>query len=108
MAPQRPDTRSGALIRERRHRQALTGQELARRVGRATRSVIRWERGHALPPPELIRNGNGQPGKLAKALDTPWQELAEARAYDERVRRELRALGETDPAVLDIEGKFGR
>ena len=47
---------SGDLLREARHRAALSQAELARRAGTHRSAIGRWERGEALPSLETLRS----------------------------------------------------
>jgi hypothetical protein len=90
------------MIAGARVRRALKVSDLAALCGVTRFTVSRWEAGYKLPQAAMIvvydAVGHAHPGPLALALEVPWQELAEARAYDfdtrhiERRRRRL--LGE--------------
>src|SRR5215210_5492546 len=47
---------SGDLLREARLRAGLSQSELARRAGKPTSSIGRWERGEVLPSLETLRD----------------------------------------------------
>lgn len=47
---------SGDLLLEARRRSGLSQAELARRAGKPTSSIGRWERGEVLPSLEILRN----------------------------------------------------
>ena len=47
---------SGDLLREARRRAGLSQIELARRAGKPTSSIGRWERGEVLPSLETLRD----------------------------------------------------
>jgi len=46
---------TGGLLREARRRAGLSQPELARRAGKPTSSIGRWERGEVLPSLETLR-----------------------------------------------------
>ena len=85
---------SGDLLREARRRAGLSQAELARRAGKPTSVIGRWERGEVKPSLETLRQmiracdlelrfrlsvlDDAQDGAISAALDlTPEQRLAQ-------------------------------
>jgi transcriptional regulator with XRE-family HTH domain len=102
---------SGDLLREARRRAGLSQAELARRAGKATSVIGRWERGEVKPSLETLRSvvracdldlpfrleprDDAQDAAIVAALDlTPEQRLAQLEAWTEflhEARANLRA-----------------
>jgi transcriptional regulator with XRE-family HTH domain len=102
---------SGDLLREARSRAGLSQAELARRAGKATSVIGRWERGEVKPSLETLRSvvracdldlrfrleprDDAQDAAIVAALDlTPEERLAQLEAWTEflhEARTNLRA-----------------